>query len=286
MLISYDREKLQKAINHFYSLTGISIAVYDTYFKPLAVAKSSQPNSFCAMIQSTPEGMSRCIRSDHMLLKECMERQCSVTHCCHAGLTDTAVPIISNNNTLLGFILFGQVGDIGDDSPHFSEIYEKVKDMDLKWPNLETAYKELTFFDSQKIDSAAQVVSMLTKCIWLENMIQSESNNDFEKLLEYVQTNLTEKLTVFGLCRKFNVSKNALYQYFRVHFDRTVNEHIRYLRLTQAEHLLKTTNLSIYEICEIVGIDNYHYFCRMFKKEKSITALQYRKQYLQKYGTK
>ena len=280
MLISYNVEKLKKVILDFHHLTGISIAVYDTDFTPIVAGKSDQRTFFCNLIQSTPNGQRRCYASDNALLNRCVEcGQAVVTHRCHAGLADTVVPIFQSG-TLMGFIIFGQVCEKKESPASFSEIYECVKDLGLDYEALKQAYKSLTFFDRQKIDSAAEVISMLTKYIWLEKMIQPKFNSEFEKLLEYISTHLNEPLTVSLLCHKFNFSKNALYKNFHFHFNCTVNEYIAQKRLTHAERLLKTTSMPISEVCVQCGIDNYYYFCRLFKKEKGVTPLQYRKQFV------
>lgn len=274
MKISYNVEKLAKTIRDFHTLTGISISVHDTQFRPLVASKSEQLHSFCNLIQSTPDGLTRCVESDCALLSRCAACRKPVTHRCHAGLTDTAVPII-RSGVLMGFILFGQVGE---QKEHFERIRERLAGLDIAAEALERAYTKLTFFEREKIDSAAEVVSMLTKYVWLENMIRTESNEDFESILAYIEAHLTEPLTVAELCRRFNVSKNALYKSFAAQLGCTVSEHITKLRLERAERLLQTTRLPVYEICEQVGIDNYQYFCRLFKKKKGITPLGYRKE--------
>ncbi|MBR7098892.1 MAG: helix-turn-helix transcriptional regulator, partial [Clostridia bacterium] len=134
------------------------------------------------------------------------------------------------------------------------------------------------FLDRKKVTSAAEIVSMLTKYIYVERLIELEySNSDLERIVEYVDANLTEKLSVTSLCREFNLSKNALYSLFNVHMGKPVKEYVNSRRMARAEELLKDTDIPTYEVCEKCGIDNYQYFCRVFRKEKGITPLQYRK---------
>lgn len=280
MLISYNLEKLKNIILDFNHLTGISIAVYDTHFNKLAAVNPPQENFFCNLIRSSPEGDTRCNRSDCELLEKCAMCKHLLIHNCHAGITDAAVPIFINS-MLMGFIIVGQVGEKTAAPRAFSEIYEKIKDLGLDYRRLKQSYESLTFFDRPKIDSAVKVVSMLTQYIWFENMIHPDFNSEFEKLIEYVGTNLDKPLKVSDLCHQFSIPKNELYKAFHQHFNCTVNDYVSRLRLTHAEQLLKTTQLPIYEICEQCGFNDPHYFCRWFKKEKGVSPLQYRKQYLQ-----
>ena len=272
MQIRYNVEKLEKIIRDFHMLTGISIAVRDTEFRLLAESKSQELNFFCNLIQSTHAGMARCLASDGALLCRCKECGHAVTHLCHAGLTDTVVPIVSED-TLLGFILFGQVGDRKED---FSEIRRRLMGLDIEEGILRRAYEELTFFDRSKIESAAEVVSMLTKYIWLENTIRILPDSLFEQARAYIAAHLHEPLGLAVLCHHFNVSKNTLYKAF-AEAGCTVIAYITNLRLAEAERLLRETERPVYEICEQVGIDNYHYFCRLFKKKRGTTPLGYRR---------
>ena len=50
----------------------------------------------------------------------------------------------------------------------------------------------------------------------------------------------------------------------------------------KAEQLLVQTDLTGYYIAESVGITNYAYFCRMFKKAHRVTPTQYRESFTSK----
>ena len=277
VLLLYNMEKLQKIVWEIHNLTGFTIGIFDADLTQIFRYTNSR-NRYCSMIQSTDVGRQRCLRSDEQLLRMCMESRKAVTHYCHAGFADTAVPIF-NGNAAIGFIVFGQVAENGADKPSYEVLRDKVCDLQLDIAQLKEAYDSLLFFDRDKINSAAEILTLLAKQIWLEHMIQPAYNDDFERVLEYIDSHLEEKLTVTSLCHQFNVSKNALYSNFRTHFNCTVNQYINRIRITKAEQLLKTTNLSVLRVCELSGVDNYYYFCRLFKSQKGVTPLQYRKKW-------
>lgn len=281
MLFRYDIDRLEKILRDFYEITGITIGVFDVQFNELSYYPKEKV-CFCSMIQSCPDGMRRCNQSDYELLWECQQQKQPVSHRCHAGLTDTVIPIL-NGDVLIGFIMLGQIReDVGRAIP-FPQIYENVKDLGLNRQELKKAYDKLVFFDPKKVESASEIVVMLTKYIYVERLIEQEySNREMERIAEYIDLHLTEKLSVSGLCREFNLSKNALYHLFSLYVKCPVKEYINARRLARAEQILKNTELPIYEVCEKCGIENYQYFCRVFKKEKGDTPLQYRKKQKQK----
>ena len=57
-----------------------------------------------------------------------------------------------------------------------------------------------------------------------------------------------------------------------------IAEHIRGLRLAESKRLLKETTLSVHEISDRVGFNDYNYFCRIFKKYFGTSAGKYRKE--------
>lgn len=283
MLFRYNIEKLEKVLRDFHEVTGITVAVLDAQFHHRSYYPKPKAR-FCELIQSTEEGRKRCDASDSALLVRCQKEQCPVNHQCFAGLSDTVVPIL-NGETLIGFIMFGQIREADHERIPFDEIYANVKDLQIDKDELKKAYEELVFLDHRKVMSAAEIVSMLTKYIHVERLIEMEySSSDMERIAEYVDGHLTEKLSVTSLCREFNLSKNALYNLFNVHMGVPVKEYINSRRLLRAEELLRSTDIPIYEVCEKCGIENYQYFCRVFKKEKGITPLQYRKKKQRRLG--
>lgn len=276
MLLRYNLEKLEKVISDFYKLTGISIAITDTDFHQLVHCRPAAPDAFCRLIQSSPTGVKRCIASDCALLTACKEAKGTCTHTCHAGLTDTGVAI-TDKGVILGYVIFGQVYDSSRTIPRFSEIYPRVADLGLPHEELEEAYNRILFVDKETIESASELVGILTKYIWLEHMIHPEEGDMFSAIAEYVTNNLTEDLEVGALCRRFHLSKNALYKLFHKNTGYTVNEYVTNHRIDKAKTLLCHTTLPVCQVSEAAGIENYQYFCRLFKKSTGISPLQYRK---------
>lgn len=58
----------------------------------------------------------------------------------------------------------------------------------------------------------------------------------------------------------------------------TIIEHISRLRIEYACKTLIETNLSIYQIGEKCGFQDYFYFTRIFKRHLKMTPTQYREQ--------
>jgi len=276
--LRYNTEKLEQMIYDFHVATGISASVFDVHCRPVANCHLNSC-AFCALVQSTGEGVARCHASDERLLSEACRAREAVTRPCHAGLADTAVPIYSQN-TLLGYIVFGQIGRESDGK--FEEILKNIQGLGVDPLLAEQAFRQVVSFDSQKLKSAASLATMLTKYILLEHLIEPDTSGDLEAVTAYIEEHLTEELTVSSICRRFHTSKNRLYDLFREQIGYTVKEYINERRIGRAEELLKTTSHSVRQVGELCGIDHYQYFCRLFKEKKGHTPLQFRKQWAKK----
>ena len=107
MIFEYDKEQLDKVLADFYEITHLSVSIWDADFHQLGFQPREMP-PFCKMIRSKPEGLALCRKSDMRIFAKAGKEQCPHTHTCHAGLCDTAVPILYEGQ-LLGYLIFGQI---------------------------------------------------------------------------------------------------------------------------------------------------------------------------------
>ncbi|WP_142784586.1 helix-turn-helix domain-containing protein [Changchengzhania lutea] len=122
------------------------------------------------------------------------------------------------------------------------------------------------------------------KQIYESTMASMSQSNLTDSELEKVQSlgediiaNPEDDYTVNMLCRSSGLSPSKLQLGFKAMFNRTVSEHIRFVRLKKAEHLLKTTDLNISEIVYTIGFTSRSYFCKIFKKEYGYSPKQFKK---------
>ena len=64
---------------------------------------------------------------------------------------------------------------------------------------------------------------------------------------------------------------------FRTIVGESPMRYILLLRIRNAQVLLETTDGTVSEIARIVGYENSMYFSRLFRKEKGVSPLKYRK---------
>lgn len=85
-----------------------------------------------------------------------------------------------------------------------------------------------------------------------------------------------EDLTVAGLAAEVFLSPNYLSQIFKQETGESVTEVLTKTRMEAAKELLKSADLRILEIAEMVGYENTTYFSTVFKKYTGLYPQKYR----------
>ncbi|HEY7785280.1 MAG TPA: helix-turn-helix transcriptional regulator [Pyrinomonadaceae bacterium] len=97
-----------------------------------------------------------------------------------------------------------------------------------------------------------------------------------ETIVLTIQRETSRRLDIERLARQANLSVSHLRHLFKLEIGLTVMQYVKLIRMQQAEHLLRTTFLSVKEIMNRVGITNESYFSREFKKAHGLAPGKYR----------
>lgn len=255
--IKYNIPKLERIISDISVLTGISIAFLDTEYNELCSRKKY--NDFCSAVKQQYGNNDKCRISDDEIISRCKVSKSFESHICYAGLFDAVSPVIKNG-IIVGYVMMGRVRSCK--SPKTNTAFRAL-------------YEEIPFFTENQISS----LRTLLQEILFETAITFDFDETIDDVIDFIENNLCQRLTISDICAKFGISKNYLYDGLKKYCGMTVNEYIISLRIESAKALLKETKYPVYTVCERVGIENYPYFCRLFKKRVNISPAEYRKRY-------
>ncbi|MBO4882082.1 MAG: helix-turn-helix transcriptional regulator, partial [Lachnospiraceae bacterium] len=93
-----------------------------------------------------------------------------------------------------------------------------------------------------------------------------------------IRDHYMEDISLTSLAAKYNVSMGRLSKMIKDHLQLNFSDYIASLRIQRAKELLSDETLSIQEIAEIVGYNDYFYFTKVFKKIEGISPSKYRKE--------
>lgn len=97
-----------------------------------------------------------------------------------------------------------------------------------------------------------------------------------EETATYINEHLKEELTLDYLAARVSLSPYYFIKLFKKQIGITPHDYLIATRINSAKYLLKTTNLSIKEICFSSGFSSESIFCSTFKKRENITPSDFR----------
>lgn len=102
-----------------------------------------------------------------------------------------------------------------------------------------------------------------------------------QKVLSYVSNHYNEDIKVADMAKMCNVSYSYFSRIFNKIMNTSFNDYLNYIRISEAEKLLLTTDLNITEIAMKVGFSTSSYFIKKFKDHKNMSPKKYRSTFLE-----
>lgn len=110
-----------------------------------------------------------------------------------------------------------------------------------------------------------------------EEIIASDKLSAVE-ILEYIDENFMEKITLDELAFIFRTNRSTLCKVFKSLTGKTITEYISDKKLSIAKKEILQTDKTMTEIAERLNFESIHYFTRFFKKFTGVSPKEFRKQ--------
>ena len=275
LTLNLNKESLLDLMKDFNLLTGIKIALFDVFGNE--ILSYPEPHcAFCALMRSDKKGDDYCQKSNRLSFERCQRTLKLEIFRCHAGLIETTAPLI-DNGAVIGYVMFGQITDVADQETVSDMLKNVLERYDFAKKGYDAAIYNISYKTDDQIKAAAKILEACTFYVLLKDMVSLQRENFIQNLNSFLVAHLNEDLSVDRLTSEFHISKNKLYDSCSRYMTSGIAEHIKNLRLEEAKRLLRESGLSVREISEQVGFNDYNYFCRVFKKETGVPAGVYRK---------
>lgn len=108
----------------------------------------------------------------------------------------------------------------------------------------------------------------------------SQSEQLFRSILNYIDDNMTEDLSVNQISKANSIDRTYLYKLFQTYKSIGPSEYIQDLKLQKACSLLRKSSLSITEISYETGFSSSSYFSKFFHSKLGISPSTYRKKFI------
>lgn len=97
-----------------------------------------------------------------------------------------------------------------------------------------------------------------------------------QKVFDYLDENYKYDITVEAIAKMCNLSYSYFSRQFKVLMGKTFTEYLNYIRITEAEKLLLSTDMNITQVALEIGFSTSSYFIQQFKHFKNISPKQFK----------
>jgi AraC-like DNA-binding protein len=136
---------------------------------------------------------------------------------------------------------------------------------------------------TSQTENFEKIIESIFHRIYIDNYIFSQNktektvSNEVKLILDYIQNNLKNDLSLTTLSALTHHSVNGLIWKFRRELGVTPQKYIATLRISKAKELLLDSNMTISEISDECGYANLYYFSSAFKTSLGVSPSDFRK---------
>lgn len=120
------------------------------------------------------------------------------------------------------------------------------------------------------------LMDIFIQCDIDSKILHFSNNNDFLRIKNYMQENISNKLSLQEIADYANLSVSGLIYQFKNVIGRTPMDYFLDLKIEHAKRLLISNKYSISETADICGFQNQYYFSNIFKKRTGMSPTEYR----------
>lgn len=270
----FNRTELLVLLQDFHQLTGLRAVVFDAYGMDVLSYPPELPE-YCRLIRQSPKGATGCHLCDQNACRTATQRKQTIIYPCHAGLIEVITPILIND-AAVGFLLLSHIVQGADEEAEWKRAQACCDLYDIDETALKQAYTALPRTSYQTLKSAADLLALAAAALYQKGLARLTPGSAQARLSQYLNDHLDEDLSNDVLCRVLSISRTGLYHLSCQTYGCGISEQVTRLRVQKAMELLAETKLTNAEICRKIGITDYNYFYRVFRKQTGLTPRQYR----------
>lgn len=277
MQLQIDHDSLKKILSDYKKLVNLNISIHDKDYKPVHMSSEGQKN-FCHIIREHSEIRNACKQCDIMAFKEVEKTKELYVYKCHMGLYEAVAPII-DNGMIIGFIMVGQILDEQALNYQWLRIKTLCQNYGLDEVTYRDAFFELNQISLERIEASANILNACATYLCYKNIMSVERSNLFSQIDLYINNHIGDSLGQEVLCHHFHISRSTLYNLMIDNTSKSLTYYVQEKRMARMKTLLIDTDRKVKDISETVGIDDYNYCTRLFKRTYGISPRVYRETY-------
>lgn len=263
--------QLKDLIGLFCQNTHLHISVADVSGiisqEPLRLPEEYRVHSkiFCDMAKSTGKGFEMCMRCKTVCNEYARHSGREFAGLCAFGLYEICRPVFSGGE-LLCIIYIGNLVKNADASR------EKLrKAANIAKSDFDAMYSVMKDLSMPYTDSQCRIIAEI-----IENFIKSHAKTPLSQrnslhwavriAKDCVASDYSKPLTLSLIARTYFINEKYLGRIFKEQIGKSFHEYLLDYRLSKAQSLLSSSDLSCAQISELCGFCSPSYFCNSYKK--------------------
>ncbi len=158
--------------------------------------------------------------------------------------------------------------------------YNNKGDLDFSHSAFGSSQLLLCYFTELLINIVRNNSDTDNKIVSSEESRATAQNSMCELIKIYMQDNLYSALTLNDICSHFMLGKSQLSHIFKANSGKSVMAYYNSLKFAEAKRLLRSSQVSINQISDMLGFSCIHSFSRAFKNSVGTSPTEYKKRIL------
>lgn len=264
-----------------YELTGLCSFLIDPTRKMTKTYTFKRESPLCRLIQSCPDGLCRCLRSDKKHFDLASKRGRSITYTCHAGLIDLAIPILSEGRHV-ATISSGQILPAKPTEAGFRKMHRRLRYLGLPREAMRRAYLSAPYLEKPKIHATVKLLTFFAQhlcqvAVRFRDLARQHERPAIRAAKQYVRERFREPLSLEDTARHVHLSDSYFSDLFHRSEGVSFVRYVQQQRIREACTLMETTSRKITDISLDCGFNSLTHFNRVFRKLMDCPPLRYRK---------
>ena len=262
-MLNFDLQLTKKLLTHLGYLTKASVQLYDENFEG-TYACTEPCNQFCQMVKC--QYADRCKNSDSGAMQKVKQSDDNNMHyACHFGMKEMVIKL-QRGKIIYGYIVIGPMRDTRTEKQSLAAITQYCAEYGLNEKKMRDLYFKATRFSQQKYEAIKELTFAIFEYAVNKNLITVKHNVFENTIAPYIKANLDKPLDSESLCEAFCMSEKQIYTAVVKSTGIPPKKYITAQRMLGARELIENTDEPLTDIADKVGIHDYNYFGKIFRK--------------------
>lgn len=273
-MLNFDLQLTKKLLTHLGYLAKASVQLYDENFEG-TYACTEPCNKFCQMVKCHYD--DRCQNSDSCAMQQVKQSdEDNMHYACHFGMKEMVIKL-QRGKIIYGYIVIGPMRDTRTEKQSIATIAKYCAEYGLNEKEMRNLYFKTTRFSQQKFEAVKELTLAIFEYAVNKNLITVKHNVFENTIAPYIKANLDKPLDSDELCEAFCMSEKQIYTAVVKATGMPTKKYVTAQRMLGARELIETTDDPLTDIADKVGVHDYNYFGKLFRKTFGHAPSYYRR---------